>query len=250
MYFLPKMLGEIFCCSKFIIFSNIYLLCTFSIKLCFFISLSYERVNWGIIVTTHGFVTCNLILSRNFMRNWMNIFVKSSCYLHKFKTWSWKRFFHKHFVWSRKGIVYNFNTLTFTLRYLINKFFPRDIFSKEPVDYIHKVEGLHGIYITSQIAYPVISNVVGPEHLVTKITFDYGANWELITPPERDQEGQLTSCSLQNNCSLHFIQGLNPLHLDVTTDIFSSSSAPGIIVATGVLGTSLEVIIWFLWIDI
>ena len=107
---------------------------------------------------------------------------------------------------------------------------------------VYKVEGLHGIYIASQVTYPFLSYNIGPQHLVTKITFDHGANWGLITAPERDQEGQLISCSLQNNCSLHLTQRFSQLYPDTrTVSILSSKSAPGIIIATGVLGKSLKV---------
>lgn len=52
----------------------------------------------------------------------------------------------------------------------------------EPFADIHKVKGLQGIYIVSQISSSTpASNVdVGPEHLTTKITFDWGVVWRQL----------------------------------------------------------------------
>lgn len=60
------------------------------------------------------------------------------------------------------------------------KFFS-DLWS-EPFADIHKVKGLQGIYIVSQISSSISAgNVdVGPEHIVTLITFDWGVDWRLL----------------------------------------------------------------------
>jgi len=52
----------------------------------------------------------------------------------------------------------------------------------EPFADIHKVKGLQGIYIVSQISSLMSAgNVdIGPEHIVTLISFDWGTNWRLL----------------------------------------------------------------------
>ncbi|XP_022913328.2 sortilin-related receptor-like isoform X1 [Onthophagus taurus] len=121
------------------------------------------------------------------------------------------------------------------------QFFFRHI-AEEAFTDIYKVEGMTGIYIASQIAYtPRNQYNLGPENLVTKITFDHGASWRLIRSPEHDNEGQIISCDQGNNCSLHLTQRFNQLYPDTRTlSILSSKSAPGILVATGVIGKSLK----------
>lgn len=49
----------------------------------------------------------------------------------------------------------------------------------EPFVDIHKVKGLQGIYIVSQIlsSMPAGSVDIGPEHIITLITFDWGIDW-------------------------------------------------------------------------
>lgn len=114
--------------------------------------------------------------------------------------------------------------------------------SEEAFADIYKVEGLNGIYIASQVASKPPSRNLGPQHLVSLITFDHGGSWRPITAPERDNEGQLISCSPTNNCSLHLSQRFSHLYPDTRSiSILSSKSAPGIIVATGVIGRSLKV---------
>lgn len=52
----------------------------------------------------------------------------------------------------------------------------------EPFADVHKVKGLQGIYIVSQISpiMPVGSVDIGLEHIITLITFDWGVNWRLL----------------------------------------------------------------------
>ncbi|XP_046384462.1 sortilin-related receptor-like isoform X2 [Ischnura elegans] len=104
----------------------------------------------------------------------------------------------------------------------------------------HKVEGLRGIYIASQI-----SNISGtgirPEHLTTVITFDMGGEWRPLKPPKVDNEGQPIKCSMADGCSLHLSQRFNQLYpVTRSVPILSSKSAPGLIMATGIIGKSLK----------
>ncbi|KAJ3658176.1 hypothetical protein Zmor_009933 [Zophobas morio] len=106
---------------------------------------------------------------------------------------------------------------------------------------VYKVEGLSGIYIASRVLTKPQGNNLGPQHLGSVITFDHGRSWRLIVAPDRDVEGQPNSCSVYNNCSLHLSQKFSQLYPDTRSiSILSSKSAPGIIIATGVLGKSLK----------
>jgi len=49
----------------------------------------------------------------------------------------------------------------------------------EPFADIHKVEGMRGVYIATQI----INNTLSTEHQRTLITFDKGGEWNLIKTP-------------------------------------------------------------------
>lgn len=88
-----------------------------------------------------------------------------------------------------------------------------------------------------------VTGHVGPQHLVSRITFNHGGTWHPLNVPEYDSEGQLIACQPSNNCSLHLSQRFNQLYPDTKSiTITSSRWAPGIIIATGVIGKSLKVI--------
>lgn len=105
---------------------------------------------------------------------------------------------------------------------------------------VYKVEGLSGIYIASKVISKTVTTL-GPHDLASVITFDHGATWRPIQPPAEDIEGQSTGCSILNNCSLHLSQKFSQLYPETrSVSILSSKSAPGIILATGVLGSNLK----------
>lgn len=120
----------------------------------------------------------------------------------------------------------------------------KDVGAETFID-IHRVGKLRGIYIASQFRDPnataLTKTSVTPDDLVTMVTFDKGGEWKLIQPPRYDDEGQSIDCQRSNGCSLHLSQRLSQLYpINKTAPILTSSSAPGIIVATGVIGASLK----------
>lgn len=120
----------------------------------------------------------------------------------------------------------------------------KDVGAETFID-IHRVGKLRGIYIASQFRDPnataLTKTSVTPDDLVTVVTFDKGGEWKLIQPPRYDDEGQSIDCQRSNGCSLHLSQRLSQLYpINKTAPILTSSSAPGIIVATGVIGASLK----------
>ncbi|KAJ8982348.1 hypothetical protein NQ317_013098, partial [Molorchus minor] len=106
---------------------------------------------------------------------------------------------------------------------------------------VYKVEGLSGIYIASKVILKNFATSLGPQHMASVITYDHGATWRPIQPPAYDLEGQSTGCIVTKNCSLHLSQKFSQWYPDTrSVSILSSKSAPGIIIATGVLGRSLK----------
>lgn len=80
---------------------------------------------------------------------------------------------------------------------------------------LYKVEGLTGIYIASKLArIPTfgsgIEAPIGPENLVSVITFDFGTTWRPIAAPKVDDEGQFINCT--KDCSLHLSQKFSQLY--------------------------------------
>lgn len=104
---------------------------------------------------------------------------------------------------------------------------------------LYKVEGLRGIYIASQVKDNPKSGSIGPEHLISLITFDHGATWNSIKAPKANHENFYIHCP--KDCSLHLSQRFSQLYpVTRSVTIMSSKSAPGIIMATGVIGPSLK----------
>ncbi|XP_055841442.1 sortilin-related receptor-like [Episyrphus balteatus] len=108
---------------------------------------------------------------------------------------------------------------------------------------LYKVEGMKGIYIASKIhrltSLPSSESSVGPEHLVSVISFDHGHNWQPVAAPSIDDEGQPINCT--QDCSLHLSQKFSQLYpVTRSITIMSSKLAPGIIMASGVIGKSLK----------
>ncbi|XP_065222382.1 sortilin-related receptor-like [Planococcus citri] len=104
---------------------------------------------------------------------------------------------------------------------------------------LHKVEGMRGIYIVSQVVPSVnASNQISPEDLVSRITFDWGVSWRPLNLTK-----QLTGdkCLLEAGCSLHLTQKFAFWYPTTRyTPILSSQSAPGMIIATGTVGKSMK----------
>lgn len=113
-------------------------------------------------------------------------------------------------------------------------------FSEEAFADVYKVEGLTGIYIASQIIAKPVNNIM-PQHLMSLITYDHGGTWQTIRAPKFDSDGQSVNCSNDLNCSLHLSQKFSQLYPDTRTpSIMTSKSAPGVILATGVVGRNLK----------
>uniref|UniRef100_A0A3B5AIP4 VPS10 domain-containing receptor SorCS3-like n=1 Tax=Stegastes partitus TaxID=144197 RepID=A0A3B5AIP4_9TELE len=93
----------------------------------------------------------------------------------------------------------------------------------------YKVEGINGMYLANKLV---------DSHIKTFITYNKGQTWALLPAPAADVAGNNLHCILPF-CSLH-------LHLEMSENpytsgpITSKKSVPGIIVATGNIGTELS----------
>ncbi|XP_054654602.1 VPS10 domain-containing receptor SorCS3 isoform X2 [Dunckerocampus dactyliophorus] len=93
----------------------------------------------------------------------------------------------------------------------------------------YKVEGINGMYLANKLV---------DHHVKTFITYNKGQTWALLPAPATDVAGNNIHC-VTPFCSLH-------LHLEMSENpytsgpITSKKSVPGIIVATGNIGTELS----------
>ncbi|XP_015247277.1 PREDICTED: VPS10 domain-containing receptor SorCS1-like [Cyprinodon variegatus] len=94
---------------------------------------------------------------------------------------------------------------------------------------LYEVAGIKGVFL---------SNKVVENQVKTYITYNKGRDWRLLQAPTTDLQGNKVYCE-QPYCSLH-------LHLHVSENpyasgnIVSKDTAPGVIIASGVLGPELS----------
>ncbi|XP_068742839.1 VPS10 domain-containing receptor SorCS1-like isoform X2 [Montipora capricornis] len=94
---------------------------------------------------------------------------------------------------------------------------------------LHKVQSLNGTYLANV--------VVRNRYVRSVVTYNKGGSWHLLRAPYQDHNGRSTHCSLPY-CSLHIHIVLSHWRYYIP-GVLSSSSAVGIIVAQGNLGTRL-----------
>ncbi|XP_065056294.1 sortilin-related receptor-like [Rhopilema esculentum] len=102
---------------------------------------------------------------------------------------------------------------------------------------LYRVEGIYGVYIATQLtnARP------GHRKLKTLITFDKGGEWMNVSAPKVDSYGRPTNCELSRGCSLHLSQSYGTYSIYSTFQpMLSKKSSPGLIIAQGSLGQSLQ----------
>jgi hypothetical protein len=98
-----------------------------------------------------------------------------------------------------------------------------------------KMQGIEGISIANIVSNPGQANKGDPKKLVTRKTADAGGHWTTLTPPSKDSRGQSYDCR-DKDCALQ-------LHCyserQNSRDLFSLSSAVGLMVGVGNVGKSL-----------
>lgn len=103
-----------------------------------------------------------------------------------------------------------------------------------------KMLGLEGVAIVNVVENPKEASEGSKKKLKTKITHNDGADWEYVSPPEKDSNDKKLSCdgSDLKKCSLN-LHGYTE-RLDYR-DTFSSQSAVGLMIGVGNVGEHLGV---------
>lgn len=108
---------------------------------------------------------------------------------------------------------------------------------------VYRVEGLDGIYIASQFLTNASAwSSALSLNQTTLITFDKGGRWQRIRAPYRGSQGGYTNCYWNMGCSLHLTQQFHSYLPQRYPTIYSTENAVGIILATGIYGSSVRAI--------
>ncbi|KAI9488126.1 hypothetical protein BDB00DRAFT_849759 [Zychaea mexicana] len=97
-----------------------------------------------------------------------------------------------------------------------------------------KMQGIEGIAIANRVNNPGEANAGNPKKLVTMLTADAGGHWNPLHAPEKDSSGKSYDCG--KDCQLHlhcYSERRN------ARDLFSLSSAVGLMVGVGNVGNNL-----------
>jgi len=106
---------------------------------------------------------------------------------------------------------------------------------------LYKVYGLKGVYIASQVERGVMEEKINPSNIVTKITFDAGAEWSTVIGPSNDTNGFPIPGCHEVDCSLHIAQLMSRKYPTTRSiPILTSASSPGIILASANIGQRLQ----------
>ncbi|KAJ3053123.1 vacuolar protein sorting/targeting protein PEP1 [Rhizophlyctis rosea] len=98
-----------------------------------------------------------------------------------------------------------------------------------------KIQGLEGIALVNQISNYESVKYGSSKKLVTKMSWDDGKKWSLLTPPDRDSNGNSYDCR-ESGCNLHIHSYTERRD---KRDQFTSSGAVGLIMGVGNVGASL-----------
>ncbi|CAI8030523.1 Sortilin-related receptor [Geodia barretti] len=109
----------------------------------------------------------------------------------------------------------------------------RDLVVDYAID-LERIDGVNGTMIANQYVRDTPDVTDAP--IRTLLTLDNGGNWELIHPPDLDVYGNPVNCE-PPLCSLHFDMDTSAY---ARLGVFSTESAPGIIIAHGTLGDTLS----------
>ncbi|CAO3618171.1 unnamed protein product [Cunninghamella echinulata] len=98
-----------------------------------------------------------------------------------------------------------------------------------------KMQGIEGIALSNQVANSNQANMGDPKKLLTKMTVDAGRSWKSLTPPNMDSKKEYYACD-KDDCALHLHSYSERRN---TRDLFSTSSAVGLMVGVGNVGSYL-----------
>lgn len=78
-------------------------------------------------------------------------------------------------------------------------FNPSEVAEEQFAD-LHQVKGIRGVFIASQLLPNMTTSAgrrmhdLAPEHTLSFISFDQGAQWKPLQPPEKDASGEIIDC--------------------------------------------------------
>ncbi|KAG0226451.1 vacuolar protein sorting/targeting protein PEP1 [Actinomortierella wolfii] len=102
-----------------------------------------------------------------------------------------------------------------------------------------KVQNIDGVYLVNIVDnHDQNPRLEEEKKLRSQITFDAGATWQYLAPPDRDADGKEFDCrpNKDGSCSLHLHSVTSA---KVAPPIFSSKAAPGIVMGVGNVGPYL-----------
>ncbi|KAF9114475.1 vacuolar protein sorting/targeting protein PEP1 [Mortierella sp. AM989] len=107
----------------------------------------------------------------------------------------------------------------------------------DTVDF-EKVQNIDGVYIVNIVDNHASAPREGEKRLRTQITFEAGASWQYIMPPNTGADGRQHSCTpnTDGSCNLHLHSVTSA---KVAPPIFSSKAAPGVVMGVGNVGSYL-----------
>ncbi|KAI7818042.1 hypothetical protein BC939DRAFT_464145 [Gamsiella multidivaricata] len=107
----------------------------------------------------------------------------------------------------------------------------------DTVDF-EKIQNIDGVYIVNIVDNHASYPRDDEKRLRTQITFEAGASWQYIMPPETGADGRRHSCtpSTDGSCNLHLHSVTSAM---VAPPVFSSKAAPGIVMGVGNVGPYL-----------
>ncbi|KAI1311572.1 vacuolar protein sorting/targeting protein PEP1 [Mortierella claussenii] len=110
--------------------------------------------------------------------------------------------------------------------------------AEDTVDF-EKVQNIDGVYIINVVDnYASQPRDEDEKKLRTQVTFEAGASWQYIMPPDTRANGRQNSCApnTDGSCSLHLHSVTSA---KVSPPVFSSKAAPGVIMGVGNVGPYL-----------
>ncbi|KAF9920031.1 vacuolar protein sorting/targeting protein PEP1 [Linnemannia zychae] len=108
---------------------------------------------------------------------------------------------------------------------------------EDTVDF-EKIQNIDGVYLINTVYNHDVSPREGEKKIRTQISFEAGADWQYIMPPETGVNGRSHPCLPNNDgsCSLHLHSVTSA---KVAPPVFSSKAAPGVIMGVGNVGPYL-----------
>ncbi|KAJ2776359.1 vacuolar protein sorting/targeting protein PEP1 [Coemansia javaensis] len=105
---------------------------------------------------------------------------------------------------------------------------------------VERVHGVDGVLIANQVTNWDRAGAARHPELRSRVSFDDGARWRFLAPPDRDPAGRRYGCSADGRetgaCALH-VHSVTALR--TPGRVFGAAGAPGVVLAVGSVGGQL-----------